>query len=60
MAFVGIRIHHLDLAFLDINEAIYRFAGPHKQRTRRISPDLARGAQCFDVSRCQRSALHLA
>ena len=60
MAFVGIGIDHFDLAFLDINEAIHRFAGPCEKRTRRISRDLARGAQCFDMSRCQRGALHLA
>src|SRR5713226_4359859 len=28
ISFVVIRIDHLDLAFLDINEAISRFAGP--------------------------------
>ena len=60
MAFVGIGIDHLDLAFLDINEAIHRFAGPCEKRARRIGRDLARGAQRLDVSCGQRGALHLA
>ena len=45
MAFVGIGIDDLDLAFLDIDKAIHRLAGPREKRTRRIGGDLARRAQ---------------
>ena len=36
MAFVGIGIDDLDLAVLDIDEAIHRLAGPREKRARGI------------------------
>ncbi len=60
MAFVGIGIDHLDLAFLDIDKAIRRFAGPREKRTRRIGRDLARLAQRLNVRCGQRDSLHFA
>ena len=60
MAFVGIGIYHLDLAFLDINEAIRRVAGPRDKRTLGIVGYLAQTTQCFDVRRGEWGALHLA
>jgi len=59
MAFVGIGIHYLDLAFLDINEAIHRFTGPCEKHSRRIRYDFAGGAQRLNVRCGQRRALHL-
>ena len=60
MAFVGIRIDHLDLAFLNIDKAIDQLAGPCEKRTRRIGSDLAGGAQRLNVRCGQRDSLHLA
>src|ERR1700677_349939 len=60
MALVGIGIDHLDLAILDINEAIRRFTGSSEKHSRRIHHDLARGAQRLDMRRSERRALHLA
>ena len=59
MAFVSIGIDYLNLAFLDIDEAIHRLAGPREKCTRRIGSDPARGAQCLNMRCGQRGALHL-
>ena len=47
MAFVGVGIHHFDLAFLDIHEAIHRLAGPRQKRALRIARNRPGGAQCI-------------
>ena len=60
MAFIGIGIDYLYLAFLDIDKAIHRLAGPCKKRTRRIGSDFARLAQRLNVRCGQRGSLHLA
>ena len=36
MAFIGIGIDYLNLAFFNIDKTINRLAGPRKKRTRRI------------------------
>ncbi len=60
MAFVGIGIHYLDLAFLYVHEAIHRVTGSREKRTCRIARGLARGTQGLNVRRGQRDTLHLA
>ena len=60
MALVSIGIDHLDLAFLDVDKAIHRLAGPREKRTRRIAGELARSAQRSNVRCGQRGSLHLA
>jgi hypothetical protein len=60
MAFVGIGIHNLDLAFLYIDEAIHRGTGSRQKRTCGVARDLARGTQGLNVRRGQRDTLHLA
>ena len=59
MTFVGVRIHYLDFTFLDIHETIHGLTGPRQKRARRIAGNSTGPAQCFDVSRGQRGALHL-
>ena len=60
MALVGIRIYHLDLALLEINETIRRLAGPRDKRTLRVVDYLPHPAQCFHVRRREWGTLHLA
>ena len=60
MAFVGVGIDHLDLAVLDVDEAIDGLAGMGEKGARRIGGNLPLRAQRLDVRGGERSPLHLA